>query len=152
MILTNPNIFVDAFGPLLNKLLKSNCTLYYAVGSGDTQWDNEADKGLSKKSRSRTTLFNEVFRKKIDNVSDTDYIDDNNQVSITPTKKLQFRVELDTDEAIGELREFAVFVDPEGSDIPGVDEGTMILHEIHPKAVKAGGETVNRYVNLVLMN
>ena len=152
MILTNPNIYVSGFGPVLTQLVKENCDIYYAVGIGDSNWDLESDKGLGNKNRSRTTLFNETFRKQVNASLEVDYLGEGDIPSEEPTNKLQLRIKFQVDEAVGDLREFGIFVALESEDISAKDSGIMIIHEIHDKMVKTDSEVIERYVNLILMN
>jgi hypothetical protein len=151
MLLTNPNIYTNGLGLSLTYLLKNHAIIYYAIGGGDSHWDIEIDKGQSKKDKTRIKLFDELYRVKVDNSLDMDYLDENNDVSSNPTNRLQLRATIPSAEAQGSHREFGVFIDVEGNDIPNKDDGTLIIHEIHDIKEK-GDIEIERTVNMILAN
>src|SRR3712207_3200886 len=90
-----------------------------------------------------TTLFrSETFRKKLEAVN-IKFLNERDEVSESVTNKLSITVFFDKNEALGALREFALF----GGNATGVkDSGIMINRKTHGLIYKSKGMTLKREI------
>lgn len=135
------NLVVNECSVLIAMLMKGGCNgiQYFAVGSGSDTWDNN---NLPNPEENDVKLLNEIFRKPItsDNIV---YIDDSNNISETPTNRLQITITLLEDEANGELREMGFF----GGDATLTkDSGHLINRKIHGSIFKTSGMQLERVI------
>lgn len=105
--------------------------LFWAVGSGDPDWDNDLDPSIHEDVLT-TQLVNETYRKRIP-YSSFSFINTNNQVVPGPTDRIQIVLNFLEGEANGELREFAIV----GYDAnTTLNSGILIDHKIHKVITK----------------
>ena len=127
------NVVVQNVSVIIAALMKAHPgyggLLYWAVGSGLQTWSSD-DPPLPLDTD--YALANETYRKAISS-SNIAFIDLSNNVSATPTNRLQATVVFGTSEANGKLMEFGLF----GGNATGVkNSGLMINHKIHPLITK----------------
>lgn len=137
------NIVVDSASTLIACLMKGQSGMggiqYFAVGRGSSNWSNEQPP-MPDAVTSR--LVAESFRKKIkpENIV---FITTDNEVSETPTNRLQITVMFEEEEANGELRELGIFG---GNATAMKDSGLMINCKIHPLIYKTNGMKLERII------
>lgn len=139
------NIVVENCSVLIAALMKGHAgyagATYWAVGSGDPLWSNEAPPAPVV---STSQLENETFRKAIQ-VGEIIFLDASNNESVVPTNKIQITVLFENNEANGELREFAIF----GGNASGIaNSGLMVNHKIHPLIYKTSALQLERILRL----
>lgn len=122
------NIVVENLSIAIAALMKRQSgyqgLLYWAVGSGLGSWsDNAPPNPLDTDSR----LENETYRKAIA-LSDIVFIDDSNNVSASPTNRLQVTVTFTDAEANGKIMEFGLFA---GNATAAANSGIMVNHKTH---------------------
>lgn len=140
------NLVVNNCSVLLASLIKSHTSglgtsLYWAVGTGNG-W---SDALLPSPSVSATTLTNEVFRKVIPGAN-ISFLTSNNEVTATPTNRLQITLTFTESEANYNLMEFAIFGGPTVSGT--ANTGLMINHKIHTTIAKTNSFTLARTIRL----
>lgn len=114
---------------------------YWAVGSGNPNMSNT---NPDTPSVTDTKLQAETFRKAIDPANIV-FLDGSNNVSATPTNKLQISITFLENEANGELREFGLFG---GDATSNKDTGIMINRKIHPLIYKTSGMRLDRVIRI----
>ena len=135
------NLVVDDCSVIIAMLMKGEGTplQYMAVGTGSTNWDND---NLPEPEATDVKLLNETFRKAVQS-SDIKFIDDDNNVSTTPTNRIQVTVTFLEDEANGELREMGFFSCGATAD---KNTGHLVNRKIHPIIYKTTGMQLERTV------
>jgi len=137
------NTVVDDCSNLIACLMKGQegykGIAYWAVGAGEDHWSDEKPPTPTVNDHS---LVKETFRKKLeaDNIK---FLDERDEVSESVTNKLSITVFFDKNEALGALREFALF----GGNATGVkDSGIMINRKTHGLIYKSKGMTLKREI------
>lgn len=114
---------------------------FWAVGSGEAIWDNPGQTLPSPEERAtRTTLFNEVFRKAIPPAQIT-------FVGQAPSNQIEIQMEFTAEELPAnnlQLREFGLF----SSITNSLNLGFLINHRIHPRIDMQEGFTLQRTLRL----
>lgn len=140
---TFTNSIVNGLGKFLGSLVGSavgvTSELYIAVGGGSPAWDG----AIPEPSLTDIKLTNEIARKKVTSIV---FLDELGAVSPTPTRNVQCTVEFGATEAIGDLREYAMF----GSATATKDSGIMLNKKNHKKIPKENGDTLERIIVLKL--
>lgn len=118
--------------------------LYLAIGSGEAQWD-----GMNLSAGAfAAQLSNEILRLPIQS-SDITFIDLQNQPSLTPTSRLEIRVDINGDDIVNEgflsLREFGLFG---GNANEALNSGRLINYVIHPRIDLTSNATLTRQLRL----
>ena len=114
---------------------------YWAVGKGDSTWSND---NPPVPSVTNSKLTSETFRKAI--TSDCiSFIDASNNISATPTNRIQVALTFNENEANGELREFGLYT---GNATATLNSGIMINQKIHPVIYKTTGMKLARTIRL----
>jgi len=114
---------------------------YWALGSGSETWSDVAPPSPL---TSDTQLTAETYRKAITS-GDMEFLDVDNNTSVTPTNKIQITVTFTETEANGPLREFGIF----GGLADGTaNSGLMINHKIHPLIYKTSALQLERVLRL----
>lgn len=108
--------------------------LYWAVGTGDSEWDDSPPTPDQRATR----LVNEIYRQAIDPDA-IRYDPDTNTIAV------QLLLELDA--RLGPIREFGLFG---GDASPRPGTGYMINHGIHPPIDHSLGERLQREVRLTI--
>lgn len=139
------NLIVATCSTLLACLVKGESgyagATYWAVGSGSDTW---SDVTPPSPSSSDTQLTAETYRKAITS-GDMVFLDSGNNVSATPTNKIQITVTFLEAEANGALREFGIF----GGLASGTaNSGYMINHKIHPLIYKTSALQLERVLRI----
>ena len=137
------NLVVDTASVLICCLMKGQAgyggVKYFAVGKGSPNWSNEnpplPDAPTSK-------LVAESFRKEI-KPADIVFLTANNEVSETPTNRIQITTMFEANEANGELREIGIFG---GNATAKADSGLMVNCKIHPLIFKTAGMKLERII------
>jgi hypothetical protein len=115
---------------------------YWAVGKGDSQWNNDAPPSPAVTD---TKLLVETYRKAIVPATDIVFLDTNNAETATVTSKIQIKVTFLESEANGELREFGLF----GGTADGTaNSGLMVNRKIHPLIYKTSGMKLERVIRV----
>lgn len=139
------NLIVSTCSVLIACLMKGESgysgATYWALGSGSDTW---SDITPPAPLTTDTQLTAEVYRKMITS-GDIDFLDPANEVSLTPTNKIQITVLFDETEANGPLREFAIFG---GLASSTANSGLMINHKIHPLIYKTAALQLERILRL----
>ena len=140
----NPNTIADRAWPLLTGLLKNdpnlNGILYFAVGSGDPDWDVNP----IAPSPAATQLQNEIERQAVLAEAIT-YLDENDLPASVPTNRIEIRASFTWPDAGQTLREFGLF----GGDATGTrNSGYLVNHVIHPRLYMESGTTIARQLRL----
>ena len=104
--------------------------LYWALGSGSPSWSED---NPPSPSDTDTGLQNEFYRKEIPTANKV-FIDSDNNVSHTPTNRVQASITFNEDEANGKIMEFGIFA---GTATSSLGTGLMINHKIHPAIYKS---------------
>lgn len=135
------NIVVSRCSILIANLIKggTNGVQYFAVGKGSDSWNNNS---LPEPTENDTKLLSETYRKQIrpENIV---FITGSNEVSSTPTNRLQISVVFDESEANGELRELGLF----GGNATGTrDSGYMLNRKIHALITKTSAMKLERII------
>lgn len=133
----------DEWGVIVSRLLAgslsgsgspTNGFLYLAVGEGSSSWDVTPPV----KSRTATQLQSEIDRILINQETDIAYLDpDDETVSASPTRMLEFTVLVDYARANGSLREFGLVC---GDATSSANTGTLfnwISHNVRVKTASS---------------
>lgn len=127
------NLIVVNFGKTVASLLKINPTYgqgitFMAVGDGEgVSWDSlTVAQRQAKSTFALTQLYNEIGRTA---VTGTNWIDNSNLVSVTPTNRIEVIVTL-TVPIVGSLREFGLFA---ANATGAANSGFMLNHKAHTK-------------------
>lgn len=137
------NTIVNGIGKLVACLLKAQAGYkgiqYWAVGSGSEGWDNvNPPVALA----TDTGCTNEIGRKAIP-TSAIVFLDTNNNVTATPTNKIQITVTFGENDCNGTWREFAIFG---GNATTTRNSGIAINHKTHAILVKTNTMVVERQI------
>lgn len=137
------NLVVDSASILIACLMKGKEGIggvkYFAVGKGSSNWSNEAP---PLPDAPTSHLVAETYRKVI-NPADVVFIDAANEVSQSPTNRIQITVTFNENEANGELREIGIFG---GDATDKADSGIMVNCKYHPLIYKTTGMKLERIV------
>ena len=140
------NLVVTSFTNLVMSLLGRTTGFkgisYWAVGSGLSSWD---DTPVSP-TLSETTLTAELGRKII-NASDMKFVDEDGNVSETPTNILRVNVTFNSNECNGIWREFGLFGGNATSDL---NSGIMIDKRHHEVITKTDTMAIERTIVFTL--
>lgn len=116
--------------------------LYLAIGSGEAGWDRNPPLPL----RTRTALTAERFRKP---VARAVYLDEQANVSVVPTTRVQLQCEFLSGEGVGAMRECGLLVGGDGTGA-GVGGGILLAHYVHARLEKLAELSLTRYITLDL--
>ena len=134
------NLVVNSFLNLVMCLLKQDSSYkglqYWAVGSGESYWDD----GTPEPSISATRLTNEIGRVALAN-SDIVFLDSNFNISNTPTNVLQISHTFGANDCNGVWREFGIFG---GNATTSANSGIMINKKHHAIITKTEEMMVER--------
>lgn len=141
-VVKGENLIVDGLLRLVTTLLgvKSGYTglKYWAVGQGNSSWDNSTPEALT----TDTELTNEIGRKQI-SASDMTWVTSNGSDSSTPTNRLKVRVTFGANECVGTWREFGLFG---GNATDSRNSGIMINHKNHSVITKTNEMEIEREI------
>jgi hypothetical protein len=140
------NVVVNNCSVLIAALMKGHSgysgATYWAVGSGNEAWPSDTP---GSPAATDSQLVTETFRKAIVPATDIVFLDGSNNVSATPTNKIQVTVTFLEEEANGALMEFGIF----GGNATGTaNSGVMINHKTHPLIYKTNVLQLQRILRL----
>lgn len=138
------NIVCDGLAKTLGALLFGsagyNNTIYMAVGTGSATWDSTPVAPTSNEVK----LTAELFRKQITSKS---FQDASGADVATVTNRIRFTVDFSEAEAVGDLREFALF---SGNATATKDSGFMINKKHTTKIPKTNTDLLSRTVIVII--
>ncbi len=144
-------IVPQLFGMYNNNILTGFLPVnYFALGAGDSTWDDDPNNVL--KPVTQTQLTNETIittSRLAVNASDFTLLDPsvNNNVALNPqapSSKIKLDITIGLNEGIGTLREFGLF----GNATATKDSGIMFNWITHPKIEKDNQLVINREIIL----
>ena len=136
------NIIVNDIGKLIACLFMRKAgyqgLTYWAIGSGQDEWDNMDKNAIVTDSRLET----EIFRKAIpqENIK---FLDEYGEPTEEVTNKISISLTFATNEANGKWREFSIFG---GNANTSPNTGLMINHKIHKILTKDDTMTIERQI------
>lgn len=137
------NCIINDIGKLIACLLKGQSGYsrlgYWAIGKGLDSWDNV---NPPQAQPSDTGCVNEIGRKAIPTNSIV-FLDSGNQVSSTPTNRIQITLTFTEDDCNGTWREFAIFG---GNATTTRNSGIAINHKNHSILIKTNTMVVERQI------
>lgn len=140
------NLVVNSFLKLVMLMLKNQSgykgATYWAIGSGADSWDNNA----VSPSVGETRLTNEIGRVAIP-ASEIVFLDQNYNVTSTPTNIIQITHTFGTADCNGKWREFGIFG---GNASSTANSGLMINKRHHGVITKTNEMTVERTMRFTL--
>lgn len=138
----NRNTIVVSVNQLISALLKKETGYtgiqYWAIGSGQPEWDSSqpnaqpTDRGC----------VNEFFRKAITPTA-IRFVDEAGQTTSAVTNRLEISLFFDKNEAVGSWREFSIIG---GNATASLNTGYSINHKIHGKIEKTRDITIERTI------
>lgn len=117
---------------------------YWAIGSGANSWDTNQPIP----SATDTQLTNEIGRKIIPS-SAFAFLDNEGQVTNTPTNVLQITLTFGANDCNGNWREFALYG---GNATNQLGSGVMINHKIHTLQTKTTSVQIQRQIKFTFNN
>lgn len=142
------NCVVKKLGVLVSEMLKGaseSGISFWAIGSGNVSWDTTP----FTPTISDADLTAEFARKAI-SAGNIVYINDSNEVSETPTNRLQISCMFESGDANGDWREFAIIAGTGASATVGT--GKIINHKAHSLLVKTSDMTVTRQIRFTFVS
>lgn len=137
------NSITDGLGILVASIFKQHDgitpNLYWAIGSGDDDWDTE---NPPKPSRADSSLVHEIGRKAID-FHNIKFVDNNGRESEAPTNRILISQTFLTDECNGKWMEMAIFG---GNATDELGSGIMINHKTHGLVTKDTNKVIERQI------
>lgn len=136
------NLIVNDIGKLIACLFMNKegykGLTYWAIGSGQDEWDTRPSSPNVNDSRLQT----EFFRKEIpkENIK---FIDEHGEPSAQVTNRISITLTFSTEEANGKWREFSIFG---GDASSSLNTGLMINHKIHQILTKDNTMTIERQI------
>lgn len=140
------NLVVNQFVKLVMALCKGeegyNGIQYWAIGSGNEEWDTAPIEPAINASR----LDNEIGRVAID-PSEIKFLSSDYTESEVPTNMLEIKHTFGVDDCNGEWREFGIFG---GNATDEVNSGIMVNKRHHPVITKTTEMTIERTMRFTL--
>ena len=144
-------IVPQLFGMYNNNILTGFLPVnYFALGAGDSNWDNDPNNVVKPVTQTLLTDEATITASRVAvNASDFTLLDpsNNNNVALNPqapSSKIKLDVIIGLDEGIGTLREFGLF----GNATISKDSGIMFNWITHPKIDKDNLLVINREIIL----
>lgn len=134
-------VVTSGFSKYITHMMKENSAdIYFAVGSGDPNWDSG---GLPTPSINISSLYQENYRRKV-NTSDIVYVDpDTHEESEEPTSTVRIKILITSEEYYGTIREYGLFAVNATEEL---NSGILIAYCDHERQTITVDSVYEKYV------